>query len=192
MTMTRNYPNEVWKKLTISEGEAISSYEISNFGRIKRYPPKAAEPVFINGKNKQGVKMLTFNLKDGRRVGKLFHRLVAANFMFKPSDEHKYVIHLNYVRTNNHVQNLKWVTHQEFIVHASKSPNRKAPPCKRGEAATRAKLTENQVRLLKLRLKRIEEGKEKIKFKLLAKQFGITYMQLHRIRKGENWGHVII
>jgi len=26
--------------------------------------------------------------------------------------------------------------------------------------------------------------------KMIAKQFGISTMQLHRIKTGENWGHV--
>ena len=187
-----SYAGEIWKKVVLKEGQSISSYEVSNYGRIRRYPAGKTTAIYINGLNKQGVKMLTFNLRNGKRVGKLFHRLVAEHFLEKPSNEHCYVVHLNHVRTNNHVANLRWLTKKEAFAHTTKSPNRVPPPTLRGERATKAKLTENQVRLIKMRLKRRSEGKDKTKLKLIAKQYGISYMQLHRIRTGENWSHVTL
>jgi predicted DNA binding protein len=52
-----------------------------------------------------------------------------------------------------------------------------------------AKLTESKVRLLK---KKIFDPNRKTRLKMLAKQFGISEMQLYRIKSGENWGHVKI
>jgi len=191
--MPQSYITEIWKTLSLKEGTPISRYEISSFGRIRRYPPNKTEAIYINGMNKKtGVRMITFNFPDGKQVGKLFHRLVAEAFLEKPSEAHNYVIHTNHIRSNNTVKNLKWVTKEEAYKHTTKSPNRVPPPRKRGEEVNKAKLTEAQVRLIKIRLKRWELGIDKIKLVKLAKQYGITYMQLYRIRIGENWGHVKI
>jgi hypothetical protein len=44
-----------------------------------------------------------------------------------------------------------------------------------------------------MRLKRkIFDPKRKSRLKIIAKQFGISEMQLYRIKSGENWGHVKI
>ncbi len=191
--MQQSYFHEVWKPLILKEGTPISRYEISSFGRIRRYAPHKNEPIYINGLNKKtGVRMITFNFKSGKQIGKLFHRLVAKTFLEKPSPKHNYVIHLNYIKTDNSVKNLKWVTKEEAYAHTTKSPNRVPPPKKRGEEVNRAKLTEAQVKLIKIRLKRWELGIDKIKLVKLAKQYDISYMQLYRIRTGENWGHVKI
>jgi predicted DNA binding protein len=51
------------------------------------------------------------------------------------------------------------------------------------------KLTSTQVMLLK---KKIFDPNRKTRLKFLAKQFGISEMQLYRIKSGENWSHVKI
>ena len=50
-----------------------------------------------------------------------------------------------------------------------------------------SKLTEGRVRLRK---KKIFDPNRKTRMRLIAKQFGISEMQLYRIKSGENWGHV--
>jgi len=40
-----------------------------------------------------------------------------------------------------------------------------------------------------LKKKLLDPGR-KTRMKILAKQFGVTEMQLHRIKTGENWGEV--
>jgi predicted DNA binding protein len=49
------------------------------------------------------------------------------------------------------------------------------------------KLTETQVIWLK---KKLLDPNRKTRLKILAKQFGVSEMTLHRIRTGENWGHI--
>jgi predicted DNA binding protein len=51
------------------------------------------------------------------------------------------------------------------------------------------KLTETDVRRIK---KKIFDPNRKTRLKMIAKQFGISEMQLYRIKSGENWGHVKI
>ena len=52
-----------------------------------------------------------------------------------------------------------------------------------------AKLTSTDVIRLK---KRILDPNRKTRLRLIAKEFGISEMQLHRIKTGENWGHIIV
>lgn len=38
--------------------------------------------------------------------------------------------------------------------------------------------------------KRILDPNRKTRLRLIAKEFGISEMQLNRIKRGENWGHI--
>jgi hypothetical protein len=107
----------------------------------------------------------------------LIHRLVAKYFVKQPSAKHKFVIHLNYVKDDNFYKNLKWVTHDEKFSHATLNPKRKR--------IGNQKLNESQVRMIK---KKLAGGKATLK--TIASQFGITDMQVHRIKTGENWSHI--
>ena len=49
------------------------------------------------------------------------------------------------------------------------------------------KLTSTQVIRIK---KMINDPNRKTRLKIIAKQFGISEMQLYRIKSGENWGHI--
>ena len=51
------------------------------------------------------------------------------------------------------------------------------------------KLNSTQVMLLK---KKLHDPNRKTRLKIIAKQFGVTEMTLHRIKTGENWGHIEI
>jgi hypothetical protein len=81
------------------------------------------------------------------------------------------------VKDDNFYKNLKWVTHDEKFQHATLNPNRKR--------IGNQKLKESQVRQIK---KKLQSGKSTLK--MIANQFGITDMQVHRIKTGENWAHI--
>jgi hypothetical protein len=49
------------------------------------------------------------------------------------------------------------------------------------------KLTEAKVKILK---RKLLDPNRKTRVKMLARQFGVSEMQLYRIKIGENWGHV--
>ncbi len=116
------------------------------------------------------------------------HKLVAEYFCNKPSDKHNLVIHLDHHKENNNCENLKWVTQEKVTLHSQGSPRVKAGNRNRKRTrpdnARNFKLTRTKVAIIK---KRIAEGKE---LRKTARQFGISEMQLWRIKRGINWSDV--
>ena len=53
--------------------------------------------------------------------------------------------------------------------------------------ARTSKLTETKVKFLK---RKLNDPNRRTRLKILARQFGVSEMQLHRIKTGENWGYV--
>lgn len=172
---------EHWITLVIDGMSENETYTISNFGRIKSYKVNKEDGSIIKGSTLKGYKILNIKLNNEKRTTKYIHKLVAESFIPKDNDLQQYVIHLDFDKSNNHIDNLKWVTKETMFAHQKINPN-----YKRG-TINYSKLTETDVIRLKKKLKR---GKNKL-YKL-AKEFGITHTQLNRIRKGENWGHIKI
>lgn len=157
-------------------------YAISNFGRVVAFWGSHDNGYFMKYsyiKQYPGIQLR----KNKKSYGFLVHRLVAEYFCERPSAAHKFVIHLDHKKENNYYRNLKWVTHNEKHAHMVKDPNylkSKAEYSGRGQ-----KLTTDRVKLIK---RKLAEGKTRMK--IIAKQFGISEMQLYRIKSGKNWGHV--
>lgn len=159
-------------------------YEVSNFGRLKSFQ-NSPEGKFIKGSVIQGYRSLNIRLPKGKSFNRYVHKLVAQDFIKKPGENHKYVIHLDFDKKNNHFENLKWATKEEMVEHNRLNPaviNRRVP-----KNAKNHKLNEAKVRLIKKMLK-----SNSTRLKMIAKQFGITHTQLNRIRSGENWSKVRI
>lgn len=121
----------------------------------------------------------------------LVHRLVAEYFVKRESENHSVVAHLDYAKQNNYFTNIKWMTKEENTLHQRNSPHvlaekeiRKSGKKKRAASSKAFKLDRIKVAIIK---KRIKEGKNE---KDLAKRFGVTEMQINRIKRGENWGNV--
>lgn len=179
--LIRNYTNEIWKRIVfdnkISEKE---KFKISNYGRIikcKNDNEVLATETFVNG-----YQVLRLKLASGKYSTRYVHKLVAQHFLDKKEDD-LYVIHLNYDKLDNSFENLRWATKREKEIHQFSNPlykNKRRKP-------TNSKLTESRVRLIK---RKINDPNRKTRLKMIAKQFGISEMQLYRIKTGENWGYV--
>lgn len=111
------------------------------------------------------------------------HRLVAETFI--PNPENKCdVNHKNGLKTDNRVENLEWMTHQENIDHAILNGLHNTI----GENHGRAKLTEHQViEIKKLYSQRKYNKTNQYK---LAKMFGITQPQISSIINNKVWKHI--
>ena len=88
---------EIWKEITDLKG-----YSVSNKGRIRK---DSTGQIMVVSKN-NGYLRFT--------VTKHIHRLVAEAFIDKPEDNEKlWVDHIDGNRSNNNVENLRWVTPSE-------------------------------------------------------------------------------
>ncbi|MCU0356960.1 MAG: NUMOD4 domain-containing protein [Cyclobacteriaceae bacterium] len=178
------YASEKWETIRGYKGGDGQRYAISNYGRIVAYWDKFDNGYFLKYsfiKEYPGIQLR----KGGESKGHLVHRLVAEYFCNRPSAAHRFVIHLDHKKDNNYYRNLKWTTKAEMHAHMVKDPaylQSKAQYSGRGQ-----KLTIDRVKLIK---RKLAEGKTRMK--IIAKQFGISEMQLYRIKSGKNWGHVKI
>lgn len=89
---------EIWKPIKGYEG----LYEVSNFGRIRRY-------LQLNTNNK-GYKHITL-IKDNKKTDVSIHRLVAEAFLPNP-DNLPCVNHKDENPSNNFVNNLEYCTYK--------------------------------------------------------------------------------
>lgn len=117
----------------------------------------------------------------------LIHRMVADHFLPKPSEDYKFVGHMDFDKLNNNASNLKWLTKEEHLAHREKNPAVIKQLAERNlypERHATTKLSVTKVMLLK---KLLNENKS---MKALSKQFKITETQVLRIKRGENWKNV--
>ncbi|MCI5058441.1 MAG: NUMOD4 motif-containing HNH endonuclease [Flavobacteriales bacterium] len=174
---------ESWKAIEFSEDISDNEkYEISNYGRVRSLKPRTKGKVLKLSKT-NGYEKLSIKKKDGKQTGRYIHKLVAENFVEGHSNEKKFVVHKDHDRLNNKAHNLQWVSSKEVVAHDNV---KKGNPADRRKP-TNQKLNEGIVKILK---KKLNDPNRKTRMKMLAKQYGISEMQLYRIKVGENWGWV--
>lgn len=192
MEKIRFYFNEEYKEFILHESQKLR-YAVTNFGRIISFKDNIFEGRFLKGGFADGYKVLRFRtrINDQLKDKSVFiYKLVAAHFIPKTNEDQTYVLHLDYVRDNDDVRNLKWATRQEMIAHSNKSPHVIAQRIKlieHNKKSDGAKLTSTSVIRIK---KMLQDPNRKTRIKMIAKQFGISEMQIFRIKSGENWGHI--
>ncbi|MGJ8549115.1 HNH endonuclease [Winogradskyella wichelsiae] len=180
--MIRDNWKEEWKTIIFDENiSEKEKFKISNYGRLincKTEEDFLVKKYYINGYQNLPLKQK----KNGKLTSRYVHKLVAQHFL--EQNDGIFVIHLNYDKTDNRVENLKWATKREKELHQFKNPQFKN--IKRKKPST-AKLTETKVKFIK---RKINDPNRRTRLKMIAKQFGISEMQLYRIKTGENWGEV--
>jgi len=196
--MLKLYSEEVFKEITI-EYKLQLRYAISNYGRLVSFSEDINEGRIINGSLQDGYRIWKYTTRDKKNrkkyKHKFYYRLVAEYFIPKTSEKQVYVLHLDRNRANDHISNLRWATKEEMLDHYKKSPFVLEARKKQlaGVHANRVhkgnKLTSTDVMLIK---KILLNPNRKTRLKILAKKFGVSEMTLHRIRTGENWGHITI
>lgn len=135
-------------------------YEVSSLGRLRRGDLVRKTPPSKNGYCALGL------WRDGRAHTRNMHRLVAEAFLPNPTNL-PVVMHLNDVRHDNRVSNLRWATQSENL----KAAGRKG-------AMTRSPLTLEQVERIKA---------DPAPATQLAEELGVTAYTIRAIRKGTSW-----
>lgn len=190
--MIRLYPQEVFKQVIIDYPLRLK-YAVSNRGRLASYVDEVENGNILIGGKADGYKTLRYLIREDGKVRSktlFMFRLIAEFFIPKTSEDQKYVLHLDYVRDNDNLNNLKWATYDEMLAHGRKSPHVLEARRKLLELNIKSdgrKMTVTKVIYLK---KLLKDPNRKTRLKMLAKQFGISEMQVSRIKSGENWGHI--
>lgn len=111
-------------------------YEVSNHGRVKslRYYGHEGREGFLSIRWNQSERNNTpqgqvrlINSEEGKDENRIVSRLVAEAFIPNPEDKEE-VNHIDGDTTNNHVDNLEWVTRSENQKHAVENGLADPPP----------------------------------------------------------------
>ncbi len=192
--MIKIYYNELFKEIVLDESTKLR-YAMSNYGRLISFVDKMEEGRLLKGGLINGYRILRFVIyKEGVKLyrHKMLYRVVAEQFLEKKSEDQTFVLHIDRNRSNDHVNNLRWATKAEMLQHSKESPyviEAKKNLIQKRIQADGQKLTATKVMHIK---KLLADPNRKTRLKMLAKQFGVSTMQLHRIKTGENWGHIVI
>lgn len=194
MKRIRIYPNEEFKEIEV-EDKLKLRYAISNKGRLISFVDNINFGRELKGSLTDGYRMFKYKLYIDDKIKNkhlFFYRLVAKYFLKKTSDEQIYVLHLDRKRDNDEYRNLKWATKEEMLEHSRNSPSVKQAKLNLIEHNLNAdgkKLTVTKVMLIK---KLLAKPEQKTRLKMIAKQFGVSEMQIRRIKSGENWSQIKI
>ncbi len=122
------------KEEIFKEIKGFPRYQISNFGRVvtnfetisKFLKPQKDKMGYLHVRLYTGDESLG-RYKNGAKIPKLekVHRLVALTFVKKPDTvDYVEVNHKDSDKTNNHYDNLEWVTRSQNILHSYGKGNR--------------------------------------------------------------------
>lgn len=110
---------EVWKDIRGYEG----IYQVSNYGRVKRLSrwipstkPHLLKERILSQSNQDGYRYVLFSVECRRKTMQV-HRLVLCTFTNKSLDYPFFVNHIDFDKSNNHLENLEWVTPKENTIH---------------------------------------------------------------------------
>ena len=119
IAFSKYWVKEIWKDIEGYEG----LYQVSNLGRVKSLP----KPINVPGRgvyySKEKIIKLSKNrggyleahlCKEGKMKVMRVHRLVANAFISNPKNKEQ-VDHINTIRDDNRVENLRWATRSENI-----------------------------------------------------------------------------
>ena len=106
--------NEEWR--TISDYE---NYQISNMGRVKNIKTEKILKLSIGYRGYCQISLW----KDGKGTTSMVHRKVAHEFLENPKEE-LYIDHIDRNRTNNCINNLRWVNSSQNQMNRTKSINK--------------------------------------------------------------------
>ncbi len=186
------YHDEVAREFEV-DSRLTFRYAITNYGRLISFSDDIMTGRMLKGGRVEGYNVLNYRIREnGKLLNKhIYLRKIVAQ-LFVPNDDitKEHVIQLDYNKSNDYYKNLKWATRQEMLDHQKKNPcviEGRKKVVEHNIKSDGRKLRVNEVIFIK---KRLADPNRTIRMKMLAKQFNISEMQLYRIKRGENWGHI--
>ena len=191
--MIKFFYNEKWKEFSLGYNSQ-KRYAISTYGRLMSFmDDMKKDGEILKGSLTGGYNSFRYRIRANKKVinrNLLFHRLVAEQFLPKENEEQIFVIHLDFDKNNNHVENLRWATQEQVEIHNQKNPTVIQSISNMVEDIHQGKRNKlNPSKVLFIRNK-LDDPNRKTRMKMLAKQFDVSEMQLYRIKRRENWGHL--
>lgn len=177
-------PNEFWKYIPNTNNR----YLISNNGRLLTLKYKGSNNASIMkpAKNKKGY-LHTLIVYNGKLKPVTIHRLVATAWLDNPFNKSQ-VNHINFIRTDNRVENLEWCTPKENTLHSYNHGRivmpKNAPPMQ-GSKNGCSKLNEEQVREIRMKFKPRIYTRE-----MLAKEYNVKATTIKDVIL-RSWKHVL-
>ena len=111
---------EEWRTVVI-DGEVWDNYEVSNLGRVRSLNWRNSGKVKVLKQHDNGKGYLQVALSGGGTTKYyLIHRLVVNAFIPNPNN-YVEVNHIDENKSNNHVDNLEWITHKENMNHGTRT-----------------------------------------------------------------------
>lgn len=194
MMPIRIYPNEEFREIII-EDKLNLRYAISNKGRLISFKEDIKFGRELKGGESDGYRLFKYKIVNNGKVTHkhiFFSKLIAEYFIPKTSENQTFVLHLDRKRDNDDYRNLKWATREEMLEYWNKSPsviNARKKLIEHNLKSNGAKLTVTKVMHIK---KLLAKPEQTTRLKMIAKQFGVSEMQIRRIKSGENWSQVKI
>ena len=186
--MIKKLNGEIWKPLKFKGWQSMrNKYAVSSHGRAASYKEDVVDDgKLLDGSLTSGYRTLNLHL-NGTNGTLYLHREVAKLFNKKTSPKQKYVIHLNHIKTDNNVKNLKWATQKEVNDHQQKSPVRLEYKKAQSNRKKGLKLNATQVKAIKSML---SNPRRKLTHQQIADKYNVSPMTVYRIKSGENWASV--
>jgi hypothetical protein len=190
--MIKFFYNEKWKEFSLGYNSQ-KRYAISTYGRLMSFMDNIKDGEILKGSLTSGYNSFRYRIYGNKKVinrNILLHRVVAEQFLPNENEEKIFVIHLDFDKNNNRVENLRWATKEQMEVHNKKNPaviqaiSNMVEDIHQGK---RYKLNPSKVLFIRNKL---DDPNRKTRMKMLAKQFDVSEMQLYRIKRRENWGHL--
>lgn len=191
----RKFPNEEFQEIIFNQKHKLN-YAISNKGRLVSYKHTMRDAKLLKGGLQDGYRIFRYKIvTDGNAsyYHMFFYKMVAEKFLIKQSENQKFILHLDFERSNDDVRNLMNATREEMLAHSAESPHVIAAQKKfiEGRFGTDAASKLDSTKVMHIK-KLLANPNRKTRKKMIAKQFGVSVMQIRRIETGENWSQVEI
>lgn len=176
---------ELWKDIKGYEGmyKISANGDVQSLNRVveSENNKNGRTHMRINGKRLDPTETQTGYLtvvlfKNGKRVRKRVHRLVAQAFISNPENKPQ-VNHKDGDKKNNNASNLEWVTSGENEKHALENGLKPS-----GERCGKSKLKLKEVKLIRQRYK-----KKEISMQKLADEHSVTVQTISAIINRKTW-----